>query len=643
MSGMKSMGLLLFMFSSLAWAAFTHAGMDIQRAPHSRWSVANQDGVWWLATPSGEPFFSLGINVLTGGADEREVGGRIWYSWKMFYPSMEQWARATLGRLRQWGFNSSGAWSLSPKELRIPTLPNLELGRNAALHWNDPFHPANEARVHEEAKRLVALYRGSPYRIGYFSDNEVGWWSGALFAVYIKAKPSNHTKHRLIALLRSHYQDDWLGFCRDFVLPNAIQSFDDLARSAGVIAQLRPGGEGIQVVRKWTFLAAEQYYRLVARAIREADPEALVCGDRLPIYYDPMAVRAMVPFVDVISMNYNVDSPDGWIASYFFDGLGKLAGERPLLISEWFFAAHENRTGNRNNGHLMTVKTQAERARGAARAAEAFARQPQIVGMHWFQFWDDPKGGRADGEDYNFGLVDIDDRPYEDLVEALSRVHARAPELHREGRIAALRRDPGIPRAAIDTRDGHLGDWPKPQALQPPLVAPTPEIAFGESYLAWDERGLHMAFIGMDYQEPDLLACDGEYPLGEAFRVDWGVDAGHGPRSFSVYVIPPGKELARRDEMYNMQVRFCRFGDAACHPIPMAVVNYFGSDQPRITFEALLPWSALGGDGPPASGKIRTEVAGTAFHRSRWMSSSGLPPREAMRLSSQWRVAALND
>ena len=75
----------------------------------------------------------------------------------------------------------------------------------------------------------------------------------------------------------------------------------------------------------------------------------------------------MLPYVDVISTNYNVDSPDGWMARYFFDGLRQFAPRTPVLISEWFFAAHENRSGNRNNGHLMTVPTQAERTRGAWR------------------------------------------------------------------------------------------------------------------------------------------------------------------------------------------------------------------------------------------------------------------------------------
>ena len=181
-------------------------------------------------------------------------------------------------------------------------------------------------------------------------------------------------------------------------------------------------------MRRWTGIIAEHYYRLVHDALREADPDALILGDRLPIYYDPVAVRAMVPYVDVISTNYNVDSADGWIARYFFDGLRQLAPRTPVLISEWFFAAHENRSGNRNNGHLMTVPTQAERTRGAIAAAQRFAREPQIVGIHWFQYYDHPTGGRTDGEDYNFGLVDIDDRPYEGLVEAFSRVNPSLAE-----------------------------------------------------------------------------------------------------------------------------------------------------------------------------------------------------------------------
>ena len=134
---------------------------------------------------------------------------------------------------------------------------------------------------------------------------------------------------------------------------------------------------GCGYVRRWTSLVAEHYYRLMHGAIREADPEALIFGDRLQIYYDPDAIRPLAPYVDVVATNYDVDVPDGSIARYYFDGLRQLTGNKPVLISEWFFAAHENRSGNRNQGHLMTVQTQAERAhrgRGSrARVCEATA------------------------------------------------------------------------------------------------------------------------------------------------------------------------------------------------------------------------------------------------------------------------------
>src|SRR5579863_9276912 len=125
------------------------------------------------------------------------------------------------------------------------------------------------------------------------------------------------------------------------------------------MTHLRPGSGGIRVVREWTGIVAHRYYRLAAAAIHAADPGALYFGDRLPIYYDPAAVRAEAPYVDAIATNYNLDAGDGWIADYYFDGLRKLTGGKPVLVSEWFLAGRENRTGNRNNGHLMTVDTQA--------------------------------------------------------------------------------------------------------------------------------------------------------------------------------------------------------------------------------------------------------------------------------------------
>lgn len=639
--GMKAILLslsIVFLALFEPWGA-TAQEECLDKAKATRWTVEVRDGIAWFITPCGREFFSVGINVFDGGEFVGQLEGRRCYHWTRFYPSLAEWVSNARTRILGWGFNTAGAWSLDPSLTRMPLTPQLDLGRTTGFHWSDPFDPFNEERLLVQARRLVAPYKESPYRIGYFSDNEQGWWNGANFVWFIKKPSSNHTKRRLVGLLRGHYGEDWVAFCRDFVVPKGVGSFDDLLENVGPVF-VRPGGNGIQAVRRWTGVLAEHYYRLVHLALRKADPDALILGDRLPIYYDPDAVRSMGPYVDVISTNYNVDSHDGWIARYFFDGLRRLAPGRPILISEWFFAAQENRTGNLNRGHLMTVKTQAERAAGAARAAEAFARDPMIVGMHWFQYFDHPQGGRADGEDYNFGLVDVEDRPYEELVAALRDLNRRVAEIHRKAKTAsnrALNDLMAIPEASIEPKDSSLAEWPKERALLPPFRAPLPEIPFGEAYASWDRRGINMAFIGMDYYDPEILAFDGDFPLGEAFRMDLGVDLGKGGRRFSFYLIPPkeGDVNARKE------IRVCRDLQLPCRPAQEVVAHYFGADQPRIIVEISIPWRSLGSEGPPPGGELRLEVAATAFHRSRWMSLSGLDPTQALDNPATWRRTRL--
>ncbi|MGD9617611.1 MAG: hypothetical protein AB7H90_23740 [Alphaproteobacteria bacterium] len=638
-------GLLIGIFGLLALVAGPAAACDLDRVPSSRWSVATENGVSWLKNPCGERFYSNGVNVLDGGYPEREKDGKVYYSWTAFAPDLATWVAETRSRLRAWGFNTAGGWSLPPQQLRLPTVINLELGRRTRFHWFEPFAPDMQQQMIEQARALVAPFRGSPYRIGYFSDNEIGWWTGALFIFYSQRPAASPTKQRWVEVLRRHYRDDWAAFAADFVVANGVRSWRGLLASTTKI-RMRPDRNGIAAARAWTETVAGHYYALASRAVRATDPDALFFGDRLPIYYDAAAVRAMASHVDAIAMNYNVDSPDGWLARYFFDGLAALSGGKPVLITEWFFAAHENRSGNRNNGHLMTVDTQTERARGAAAAVENFARIPQIVGAHWFQYHDHPQGGRWDGEDYAFGLVDINNRPYEELVAALAEANRRTATLH-----AASAEDPAprsridLPHAAISVQDHSLGDWPKPASLLPPLLPSPGAVAFGEIYLAWNERGLALGTIGQDYFDVDLLDYGDAFPLGEAYRVELGVDAGAGPHRATLFFIPPRTKL--RDHPPMRAVLCAGTAEAAirdgCTPPAGAQAVYFGADQPRITAELLIPWSALGVAPPEAGTVLRAEVAMTSWHRERWASLSGRPPAEGLSDPAGWRPMRLDD
>ncbi|MBI1775323.1 MAG: hypothetical protein HYR63_08250 [Proteobacteria bacterium] len=610
---------------------------DIAQAPSSRWSIERDHAAFWLTTPCGERFFSLGVNVVDGGVVYGE-GGRH-YDWRRTDPSLPAWAERARRQLQGWGFNTSGGWSLGPELLKMPFLVNLELGRLARFHWFDPFAPETELRMRRLAERLVAPYRGNRLRIGYFSDNEVGWWRGTLFTFYIQEPPRSLTKQRLIERLVEHYRGDWKRFAEDFLPPPGIASFGELLVSEGEPVGLKPGGGGIGFVRRWTREVTERYYRLAAEAIRAADPEALFFGDRLPIYYDPEAVAAMAPWVDAIATNYNLDSPDGWLAHYFFDGLDALSAGRPFMVSEWFFAARENRSGNVNSGHLMTVATQKERAAGAAAATRRFARLPNLLGLHWFQYHDDPYGGRNDGEDYNFGLVDNDDHAYGELTQALSQANSELPALHAEAGRKAPHEFHGIPRAEIVVGDGVLTEWPKERALLPRLLSPPGEVPFGEAYLAWGAKGLSLAFIGMDYYDLQLLDYAGSFPRSESMRIDLGIDGGAGPRRFSLFAVPP--RAAAGKGWIEMRVELCLWDGAVCRSVEGAETSYFGADQPRVTTELTIPWSAIGLAGPPSEPRLRLELAATAWYRSRWMSLSGLAPDRAMADSARWRELPL--
>jgi hypothetical protein len=46
-----------------------------------------------------------------------------------------------------------------------------------------------------------------------------------------------------------------------------------------------------------------------------------------------------------------------------------------------------------------------------------------------------------DGENYNIGLVDVTDRPYQELIDALKKTHRRLQAVH-SGKIAPFETKP---------------------------------------------------------------------------------------------------------------------------------------------------------------------------------------------------------
>ena len=503
-------------------------------APAGFFRVAELEGRQWLVDPDGRPFFSTGVNLFHAGADPALYDARApEYAALRLYPGFEEWSETARDRLRAWGFNTLGAWAEERAAARagLPYTVCLDLGRWVGSPWIDPASPRALSTIRALVARKVAPLRDDRRLVGYFLDNELKWYEGSLFRYWLREPRRERLKQSLFALLRRRYTDDLEAFRRDFDVEPRPRRFADLEGPLRHV-EVRPGRRP-EVISEFAGLLAEEHYRVLAEAVREADPNHLLLGDRYASAYSQAVARSAARHVDVVSVNCANVEPGGWISPFFLETLHRVTG-RPLLVSETYVAARENQSGNRNSkGHYLVVDTQAERAATAEGLVGYLARLPYVVGYHWFQWSDQPSAGREDGEDFNMGLVDLGDRPYDLLTAALARVHARVPDLHRVGvRPHGLAEAGGewvVPARPLSL-DGELRDWDLPRHWAPGAAAVGGVEPFGDFYLSWQPEGV---VVGLDYQDDGSGGVETADPRGRK-RLTVTVDLGEGGTASAV-------------------------------------------------------------------------------------------------------------
>jgi hypothetical protein len=466
-------------------------------------SIAQRNSNWWLVSPQGKAFFSLGV-CSTGQGDPRESfdpenpGYAAWQE----YASPDAWAEATLRRLKTWRFTTLGGWSDFPafkrrKEQSLWLTPVLHIGSSAGAPWWDMWDPVIINRMEEIAREQILAFRNDEHLLGYYSDNELGWWNATLWKMTLEQGATSGQRQRLLRLLRDTYVDDWNALLRDFE-PEKADGWAALAR--GGTLYVKPGSEGFKVMRQFIGLVAERYYQLIHDIIRKYDPRALILGDRYQSFYYPEVARASARWVDVVSSNLNANWSDGTFLRCYFETLHQLTG-KPILVSEFYAAARSNRSGNRNTeGVFPLVRTQAERAAVLRTTLLQLVRVPYILGADWFQYFDEPRHGREDGENFNFGLVDIRDRPYDEVTAVLESFDGTALK----GLPVPPRGDAsaGVPPAPPDP----LADFVATRALQRwdrerGFVKCASANPMADLYLCWDGSALYLGLYGMDITE----------------------------------------------------------------------------------------------------------------------------------------------
>jgi len=525
----------IFIITGLLAFGFLCDGADTN-AP---FSIQQREGVCWLTKPDGERFFSLGVCCVNQGASRAKFKStNPGYAAFEYYENSNQWAEATLQRLKSWNFTTVGGWSdyaalQQCRDADMTFIPVLAVGMSCGAPWLDMWDTNLIAWMHQIARDRILPLRGDARLLGYYSDNEMGWWNATLFKMTLEQPPASGQRQRLVKLLRETYHNHWPELLKDFE-PEGVGSFGELDQHG--MLYLRPGSNGIRVYRRFLGLMAERYYSLVREIIRTYDARGLILGDRYQSFYYPEVARAAGPFVDAVSMNLNAAWNDGTFPRFYLDTLHALTG-RPVIVSEFYMTANQNGSGDKNDSSTFpVVTTQKERAAGFRNTVAALLQTPYVVGADWFQYYDEPTRGRDDGEDYDFGLVDIHDRPYKPLTAA-----ARALDLvaikggQHPARPDASLGVPPAPRNPLDhfTIRLALADWDRERGF----VKPFSQFPVADLYVCWDRKAVYLGLYAQDFVEENYYR-DGLIP--EVDRARWIVSIGGTNRPIHVRLGPGG-------------------------------------------------------------------------------------------------------
>jgi hypothetical protein len=198
-------------------------------------------------------------------------------------------------------------------------------------------------------------------------------------------------------------------------------------------------------------------------------------------------------------------------------------------------AAQQNRSSNKNaSSTFPTVATQAERAVGFRNTVEALLRTRYVVGADWFQYYDEPTHGRGDGEDYDFGLVDIHDRPYEPLTAAAAALDLVA--LKKGPHPARADASSGVPPAPPNplgqfTIGLALKHWDRERGF----VKPVSEYPVADLYVCWNPQAVYLGLYAQDIAEANYYR---DQHVPEVDRAEWIVSFGQANRSIHVRLGP---------------------------------------------------------------------------------------------------------
>lgn len=397
--------------------------------------IIQENGICWFAR-GDQKFLSLGVNCVLPADGSEPPDGRRYNALPSHQNDIATWASNAVQRLQQWNFTTVAGWSHDYLYENTPMYHTRVLWLGPWGHGDrrllDVFAPDYAEGLDREARKTVAPHADNEYLIGYFANNELPWYGErgwptspdiSLITRYMHLPTHAPGKQRLMQFFRDYYTNDFNAFAAEW--KTGAEDFDDLQGRQYILSAAPVTAKAVAA---WAGIVAEQYFQLCAETIRRHDPNHLFLGVRFAGRAQQSVIAACGKYADVISVNHYSKSGEPDLP--LLHAIATLTG-KPLLITEFSWRAQENRSGCLNeHGADVTVATQQDRADAFANFAVKILEQPFILGYDWFQLFDQPPAGRFDGENSNYGLLDIHDQPYEELLAVISDINARADGIH---------------------------------------------------------------------------------------------------------------------------------------------------------------------------------------------------------------------
>lgn len=400
--------------------------------------VEQLDGKYWLVDPDGYAFLSKGVgHVIWAGDSSRSLGYSPYEkNIKAKYGAAfkELWVKTTLNRLKSFGFNSLGAWSCEEiKAQNVPFANVIGFAAADGASWlegtfTDVFSEHFLETADKVAKERCKSLADNPYLIGYFTDNELKWnnpWfdiSKSLLDFYLTLPEEAAGKKELVNFLKLRYtgitglNNSW---------GTNFAGFDDILKIKALNKEKKFIGNIEKDSKSFLSRVAVQYFKVCSEAIKRYDPNHLNLGCRFCFQAPDEVVEAMKDYVDAVSYNYYDWSPCAALARKMYEITGK-----PIILTEFSFKANDSGLPN-TKGAGKPVDSQEDRAAYYDYFVTTLIKQPYMIGYHWFQYIDQPEGGReGDGENSNYGVVDVNDEPWKLLTQKMTEINANAEVLH---------------------------------------------------------------------------------------------------------------------------------------------------------------------------------------------------------------------